>query len=51
MNEITIFSCYIIIRPKTEKNNISNKKVEKSVNFFCRIENKILFIDAIRIKL
>lgn len=29
-----IFSCYIIIRPKTEKNNIFNKKVEKIVNFF-----------------
>lgn len=29
-----IFSCYIIIRPKSEKNNIFNKKVEKIVNFF-----------------
>ena len=29
-----IFSCYIIIQPKTEKNNIFNKKVEKIVNFF-----------------
>ncbi len=24
-----IFSCYIIIRPKSEKNNIFNKKVKK----------------------
>ena len=47
----TIFSCYIIIHLKTEKNNISNKKVKKNCQFFCRIENKILFIDALRIKL
>lgn len=33
-----IFSCYIIIRPKTEKNNIFNKKVEKIVNFFVDLE-------------
>ena len=51
LKRVFIFSCYIIIRTKTEKNNISNKKLEKSVNFFCRIENKILFMDAIRIKL
>ena len=33
-----IFSCYIIIHPKTEKNNIFNKKVENIVNFFVELK-------------
>lgn len=36
--KMQFFSCYIIIRTKTEKNNISNKKVEKIVNFFVELK-------------